>query len=181
MSNPLRDSGSGQPGARIESTCVMPPAQCPSSSSIPQIVNWNGINSISATARVLRLALLGASEYPMVVANLCTILRAGRSYDARCPGRRGAVWRGRAFPADTGNPGRKSNARGKIHYNHILRSNRSGLAGENGGNSKLLKSFMNIANREPGREIEGDLGDAVSDVTRLPKVLIDLVCMMARS
>jgi len=40
---------------------------------------------------------------------------------------------------------------------------------------------MNIANREPGREIEGDLGDAVSDVTRLPKVLIDLVCMMARS
>src|SRR5438552_10698857 len=58
MSNLLRESGSGHPGSRIESTCVTPPAQLPSSSSIPQIVNWNGISCNSATVRILRLALL---------------------------------------------------------------------------------------------------------------------------
>src|SRR5207244_11461562 len=51
MSNLLRGSGSGQPGSRIESTCVTPPAQWQSSSSIPQIVTWKGTSCISATAR----------------------------------------------------------------------------------------------------------------------------------
>jgi len=47
------------------------------------------MSCISATAKVLYFALLGSSEYPMVVANLCTILRAGRSYDARARAVRG--------------------------------------------------------------------------------------------
>jgi hypothetical protein len=35
-------------------------------------------------------------------------------------------------------------------------------------------------NRESGRETEGGPGDAVPDVIPVSKILIDLVCMMAR-
>src|SRR5438067_5147430 len=79
MSNLLRESGSGHPGSRIESTCVTPTAQWPSSSSIPQIVNWNGISCNSATVRILRFSAAEGSEYRTVVANLCTILHADRT------------------------------------------------------------------------------------------------------
>src|SRR5271165_1006572 len=50
MLNPFKDSGSGHPGSSIERTCVMPPAQWHSSSSIPQIVTWNGTSCSTATA-----------------------------------------------------------------------------------------------------------------------------------